>query len=56
LEKDLNLRGINNRTIPGGAGILLDMPLSKQKQLQSIQIETTANDVIIGLMALTLQR
>ena len=56
LEKDLNLRGINNRTIPGGAGILLDMPLSKQKQLQSIQIETTANDLIIGLMALTLQR
>jgi len=56
LEKDLKISGVYGRKIDGGAGILLDMPLNKGKQLRSLQLETVANDVIIGLMSLTLQR
>jgi len=56
LEKDLGIEGVYGRKIEGGAGILLDMPLDKTKKLSNIQIETCANDVIIGLMSITLQR
>ncbi|MFT3753178.1 MAG: DUF4450 domain-containing protein [Paludibacter sp.] len=56
LEKDLKISGVYGRKIDGGAGILLDMPLNRSKKLQNIQLETVANDVIVGLMALTLQR
>jgi len=56
LEKDLGIDGVYGRKIDGGAGILLDMPLDKTKTLRKIQVQTAANDVIIGLMSLTLQR
>jgi hypothetical protein len=56
LEKDLNIDGVYGRKIDGGAGVLLDMPLSKTKTLKALHLQTTANDVIIGLMALSLQR
>ncbi|MDD4968477.1 MAG: DUF4450 domain-containing protein [Paludibacter sp.] len=56
LEKELNIEGVYGRKIEGGAGILLDMPLNKSKILSHLQIETVANDVIIGLMSVTLQR
>ena len=56
LEKELHITGVYGRSIKGGAGILLDLPLNKAKELESLQLETQANDVIIGLMAITLQR
>lgn len=56
LEKDLKIEGVYGREIKGGAGVLLDMPLNKNKTLSKIQLQTVANDVIIGLMSLTLQR
>jgi len=56
LEKDLGIDGVYGRKIDGGAGIILDMPLNKTKKLSNIQIETCANDVIIGLMSVSLQR
>ena len=56
LEKDLGIEGVYGRKIDGGAGIILDMPLNKTKKLSNIQIETCANDVIIGLMSVSLQR
>jgi hypothetical protein len=43
-------------SLTGGAGVLLDMPLDKSKNLQKIVLETRANEIIIGLMALTLRR
>jgi hypothetical protein len=43
-------------TIPGGAAQLLDIPLNPRKRLKSITVETVANDVVIGLMGITLQR
>jgi len=56
LEKELHISGVYGRSIKGGAGILLDLPLNKEKELKSLQLETQTNDVIIGLMAVTLQR
>ena len=45
-----------NRTnlIEGGAATLLDLPLDPGKVLSGITIRTLSNDVVIGLMALTL--
>lgn len=56
LEKDLKIAGVYGRKIEGGAGVLLDMPLNINKKLHKIILETRANEVIIGLMSLTLQR
>ena len=56
LEKDLDIDGVYGRKIDGGAGIILDMPLNMTKKLNRIQVETNANDVVIGLMSVTLQR
>lgn len=46
----------NGKKIPGGAATVLDMPLDASKTLQSISLKTIANDVVIGMMAITLQR
>lgn len=56
LEKELGIDGVYGRRIDGGAGVLIDMPLDKSKTLKSLTIETCANDVVIGLMSITLQR
>ena len=56
LEKDLNITGVYGRSIDGGAGILLDMPLNPDKDLKCITLETVSNDVVIGLMGITLQK
>ena len=56
LEKELGIDGVYGRRIDGGAGVLIDMPLDKSKTLKSITLETCANDVVIGLMSITLQR
>ena len=42
--------------IPGGAATVLDLPLDPRKELKSITVKTTGNEVIIGLMSLTLAR
>jgi hypothetical protein len=44
----------NGKTIPGGAAIVLDMPLNQSKKLKSLTLLTISNDVVIGLMAVTL--
>lgn len=56
LEKDLDIKGVYGRSIDGGAGVLLDMPLNKDKQLEYLCLETISNDIVIGLMSITLQR
>lgn len=56
LEKDLNITGVYGREIEGGAGVLLDMPLNASKTLSHLTLETLSNDVVIGLMGITLQR
>ncbi|OCX51986.1 hypothetical protein BEL04_16895 [Mucilaginibacter sp. PPCGB 2223] len=42
--------------IDGGAATVLDMPLNPSKTLKSITLKTIANDVVIGLMSITLAR
>jgi hypothetical protein len=50
------IRGFSNRGIDGGAATILDLPLDMKKELKSAVIHTIANDVVIGLMSLTLVR
>ena len=42
--------------IPDGAGILLKMPLDPARKLRSLQLRTLSNDVVIGLMGITLEK
>ena len=55
LGSELNIKGVYGREIPGGAAQLLQMPLNAQKKLRSLTVRTLSNDVVIGLMAVTLQ-
>ncbi len=55
-NKHTSIKGFTNRAIDGGAATVLDLPLDSQKELKSITLRAVANDVIIGLIALTLLR
>ncbi len=47
---------VAQKELPGGAAQLLDMPLNPTKKLRRLVVRTLANDVVVGLMAVTLQR
>ena len=55
LGRELNIKGVYGREIPGGAAQILSMPLNPQKKLRSLTLRSLSNDVVIGLMAVTLQ-
>ncbi len=44
------------RTIEGGAATVLDLPLDPHKDLSTITVRALANEVVIGLMSVTLAR
>jgi hypothetical protein len=44
------------REVEGGAATVIDVPLDASRPLKSLTLRTLANDVVIGLMALTLDR
>jgi hypothetical protein len=44
------------RKVPGGAATVLDLPLDPAKELKSLTVRTLANEVVIGLMSVTLER
>jgi hypothetical protein len=52
----LGIKGVYGREIPGGAAQMLRMPLNSRKKLKSLTVRTLSNDVVIGLMAVTLQQ
>ena len=54
LSSVVSLGGEYGRDIPGGAGQMLVMSLNPEKQLRALTLRTLSNDVVIGLMALTL--
>lgn len=56
LGKELTIdpNEVYGRTIDGGAAIILHISLNKNKTLKQLQVETIANEVIIGLMGITL--
>jgi len=45
-----------NRIIPGGAATVLDLPLNPAKELKSLTLRTFSNELVIGLMAVSLMR
>ena len=51
-----SIRGFSNFGIDGGAATVLDMPLNEKKQLKNLVLKSIANDVVIGLMSITLVR
>ena len=55
LGQVLGIREVYGREIPGGAAQLLRMPLNPAKKLRSLTLRTLSNDVVIGLMGVTLQ-
>lgn len=56
LGSELKIKGVYGREIKGGAAEILDLKLNPEKALQSITLCTLSNDVVIGLMSLTLQK
>ncbi|MBQ7213254.1 MAG: DUF4450 domain-containing protein [Bacteroidales bacterium] len=42
--------------IPDGAAMMLKMPLNPRKKLHSLQLRTLSNDVVVGLMGITLEK
>jgi hypothetical protein len=53
-DAETNISNNKEKMIDGGAATVLDMPLNKNKTLKEIKLQTTANDVVIGLMSVTL--
>jgi len=56
LGEKLDLKGPYDRNIPGGAVILLDLPVDSTRQLKNIGLETISQDVVAGIMSVSLQR
>jgi hypothetical protein len=54
--KYTSIKGFSNFTIDGGAATILQLNLNKSKPLKNMILQTVANDVVIGLMAVTLVR
>ena len=49
--------GENNRyAIEKGAGVILNMPLNPARRIRAIRIKTLSNDIVVGIMAITLQK
>lgn len=46
----------SRRTVAGGAATVLDVRLNPAKELKSLTVRALANEVVIGLMSVTLQR
>ena len=55
LGQALGIKGVYGREIPGGAAQMLCMPLNDKKKLRSLTLRTLSNDVVVGLMGVTLQ-
>jgi hypothetical protein len=43
-------------TVPGGAATVLELPLDPGRELESLTLRALANEVVIGLMSVTLTR
>jgi hypothetical protein len=50
------IKGFSNMAVDGGAATVLDLTLNKDKELAGLVLKTVANDVVIGLMSMTLVR
>lgn len=50
------IKGFTKRAIDGGAATVLDLALDPNKELKSLELRTVANDVVVGIMGITLER
>ncbi|WP_308991081.1 DUF4450 domain-containing protein [Mariniflexile litorale] len=50
------IKGFTDFGIDGGAATILDLPLNGSKTLKNIEIKAIANEVVIGIMSVTLVR
>jgi hypothetical protein len=55
LGRELHITEVYGRELPGGAAQILSMRLNPMKKLRSLTLSTLSNDVVIGLMGVTLQ-
>ena len=55
LGNALDIKGVYGREIPGGAAQMLRMPLNEKKRLRSLTLRVLSNDIVAGLMGITLQ-
>ena len=55
-DMDGSSKQYNGKMIDGGAATVLDLPLNKNKTLKDLKLQTIANDVVIGLMSVSLVR
>lgn len=55
LAEELGFPGVM-RIVDGGAAVLLEMPLDATKELSHLTLKTVSNEVVIGLMGVTLQK
>lgn len=55
LGRELGIEGVYGRELPGGAAEMLRMHLRPDKRLHSLVLRTLSNDVVAGIMAVTLQ-
>ncbi|MGN1228303.1 MAG: DUF4450 domain-containing protein [Prevotella sp.] len=46
----------NRYNIDKGAGVILKMPMNSARRISTLRIKTLSNDVVVGVMAITLQR
>ena len=53
-EKSLGITGVYTRQIDGGAATVVDLPLDSKKELKSLELKATANDVVLGVTAISL--
>ncbi len=44
-----------DRAISKGAGVILKMPLDSKRSLKALRLETLSNDVVVGIMGVTLE-
>ncbi|MFV0536674.1 MAG: DUF4450 domain-containing protein [Dysgonomonas sp.] len=58
LGEDLKIKSneVYGRSIDGGGAIILDIPLDPSKELKEVKVKSVANEVVIGLMGVTLLR
>tara|TARA_R110000796_G_scaffold37722_4_gene95191 strand:+ start:72036 stop:75623 length:3588 start_codon:yes stop_codon:yes gene_type:complete len=48
------IKGFSDFGVDGGAATLVDIPLDKTKDLKQLKLKAIANDVVIGIMSITL--
>ena len=49
-----SIKGFSDFGVDGGAATLVDIPLDKTKDLKQLKLKAIANDVVIGIMSITL--